>query len=50
MDADRSQPPIEPTVEPDTSTAAQPEGDRLDAEETPALDDQEHEGVDELDA
>lgn len=50
MDADRAKPPIEPTVEPDTSTAAQPEGDRLGDEETPALDTDEHDGVDELDA
>ncbi|MFJ6653675.1 hypothetical protein ACIQLJ_12875 [Microbacterium sp. NPDC091313] len=48
MDTRREKPPIEPTVEPDTSTAAEPEDEHLDAEDAPSLDASTHEGVDRL--
>jgi hypothetical protein len=43
MDADREKPPIEPTVEPDTTDAAEPDESSFDAEDEPAL--RESDGV-----
>ncbi len=46
MDIDRDKPPIEPTTEPDTTSAGEPSGagESIDAEDRPAL--QEDDGVD----